>query len=39
VVVFFNVVISTLFNYMYRNSILHTVNNSYAELITSWLLG
>jgi hypothetical protein len=39
VVVFYNVMISDLFNYMHRNSILHTVNNSDAGLITSWLLG
>jgi hypothetical protein len=39
VVVFCNVVISDLFNYMHRNSILHTVNNSNAGLITSWMLG
>jgi hypothetical protein len=30
VVVFCNVMISTLFNYMHRNGILHTVNNSDA---------
>jgi hypothetical protein len=39
VVVFYNVVIFALFNYMHRNSILHTVNNSDAWLITSLLLG
>jgi hypothetical protein len=39
VVVFCNVVISTLFNYMHKNGILHTVNNSDAGLITSWLSG
>jgi hypothetical protein len=38
-VVFYNVVISVLLNYMHKNSILHTVNNSDAGLITSWLLG
>jgi hypothetical protein len=38
-VVFYNVVTSALFNYIHRNSILHTVNNSNAGLITSWLLG
>jgi len=32
-------VISTLFNNMHRNSILHTVNNFDTGLITSWLLG
>jgi len=35
VVVFYNVVISALFNYMHMNSILHTVVNNYAGLITS----
>jgi hypothetical protein len=39
VVVFYNVVISVLFNYMHRYSILLTVNNSDVGLITSWLLG
>jgi hypothetical protein len=38
VVVFYNVVISALFNYMHRNNILHTVNNSDAGLTTSLLL-
>jgi hypothetical protein len=39
VVVFCNVVISASFNYMHRNSILHTINNSDVGLITSWLSG
>jgi hypothetical protein len=38
-VVFYNVVIFALFNYIHRNSILHTVNNSDVGLITSWSLG
>jgi hypothetical protein len=39
VVVFYNVVICALFNYIYMNSVLHTVNNFNTGLITSWLLG
>jgi hypothetical protein len=35
VAIFHNVVISALFNYMHRNSILHIVVNKYAGLITS----
>jgi len=38
-VVFHNIVIFALFNYLHRNSILHIVVNKYAGLITSWLLG
>jgi hypothetical protein len=35
VVVFYNVVISALFNYMHRNSILHTVNNKLVVGMTN----
>jgi hypothetical protein len=35
-VVFHNVVIFVLFNYIHRNSILHIVVNKYARLTTSW---
>lgn len=36
---FHNIMFTDLFNHMHRNSILHTVNNSDAGLITVGLMG